>query len=345
MKKTLRPIVFLSAALLAILAGCASSPVTQADSPSRPNQPMFVDPMVDTKSQTGALAESWFICANVHDGDREYGILIHFMKIPFSSTTTIAITDVTDGRYYLDDRKGGSIRDTADGFDIETSNIEWSSRNMSMRVKGTMKSGDGEFDFELMPAGPALAYNGTGYFPLVDNDTPTWEYAHPQMETKGTLTIRGEKRTISGRGWFDRQWFKSAKVSPGNGAHWTWLAIKLSNGDILAIWDTVGKRERCWANILHPDGTLTIADATPLSQTQNDFWVSGKSKVRWPAAWIVGIPGTGTKLDVRCTSKDQETFSGFPRIESVIRVEGVHQGQSVAGTGFAEIVGDPEVKK
>ena len=87
------------------------------------------------------------------------------------------------------------------------------------------------------------------------------------METTGTITVHGKTYPVTGNSWFDRQWWtmpQNIKVKLGSEKgdnHWMWVALKMSNGDIVAVWDVFGKRQRTWANILHPDGTLVIADA------------------------------------------------------------------------------------
>ena len=317
---------------------------------SRPNQPMYIDPAADLAPKKGVIADSFFVTSNLKSEDHEFGILAHYMKLPFNNGPSIAITDVTDGKYYLDEAKGGKISGTGNGFEVKSDTLQWTANEQTMTIKGTMSSGEGSFDLTIKRQGPVLAYNGTGYFPLIDEGTPTWEFAYPVMETSGTVTVNGKTYDVTGNSWFDRQWFKSMGSDvrlgskPGN-THWTWLSISLSNGNVVAVWDPVNKSERCWANILHPDGTLTIADVEPLSQNASDLWVSTKSGISWPSKWTVKIPGVQADLLVTSTAEGQETARNDPRIECVIHVTGTYEGKEVTGTGYAEIVEDPQLSK
>ena len=304
---------------------------------------MFVDPIEDLKPQDNVLRDSWFICANLFSGDHEFGLLVNFVEKPMGDGPTIAITDVTENLYILDEAEKGDVKATTDGFVIEGDNLIWTGDESGMRLQGEMVSGEGSIDLELRRQGPALAYNGTGYFPMLDNDTPTWEYAFPAMITTGTITIKGKTYPITGNSWFDRQWVKSSKKIIGPGTHWTWMDITLSNGEIIALWDTVGTRDHSWATILHPDGSQTIADIEPVSESQSGVWTSEVSGIKWPSSWTISIPGVQTKLNVTCSSIGQET-TGLPRIESVIHVEGNYGEEVVTGIGFCEMVGSPGIK-
>lgn len=310
---------------------------------------MFIDPIADMRPGNG----SWFVTTNVKSdsGDQEFGILTHHLAVPlFDITTTVAITDVTKGKYYPDERKEGKIKETEDGFEVKSGNLQWtwSEETQAMSIKGQLKSGEGSFDLHAIRKGPVLAYSGTGIWPLVDNDSPTLEYAFPVMETTGTVTVNGQTYNVTGNSWYDRQLLSLMKKplgsEPGN-VHWTWVAFTLSNGDVVAVWDVVGDRERCWANIMQPDGTLTIADVEPLSENSSDPWVSDKSGITWPSKYTLKIPGVEAELLVGVTAPGQETLLDYNRMEGVIHVTGTYKGQEVTGVGYAEIIGDPQLGK
>lgn len=320
---------------------------TKPDNMERPNRPMFIDPVADLKPQEGMMGDSWFICCNLDAGDREFGVLIHYIKKPtLSGTSMIAISDISSSRFILDEGKEAKYESTNDGFDVSSDNLKWSANASTMQVQGKMESGDGLFDLELKRQGPVLAYNGTGCFPLIDNELTTYEYAFPTMDVTGTITANGTSYPVAGNGWFDRQWFPVANAGTlaSGETRWIWISMKLSNGEIVTVWGATGKRERSWADILHPDGSHTIADVELLSKNYFGVWTSSKSGVKWPSGWNVVIPSVNAKLKVTIDFQGQETFSLFHRIESVTHVEGTYNGQKVTGRGCGEIVGDPQIK-
>lgn len=313
------------------------------DTPKRPNLPLFVDPREDMGPQ-GAPAESWFVFSNLRAGGREFGVVVHFLKTPFDASPTVAIADVGGGRFFLDEDQKGKLTRTPDGFQVVGDNLRWTANENSMQIEGRLAGGE-VFNLKTRREGPTLAYNGTGYFPLIDNAVPTWQYAYPKMETAGTLTIDGVVHEVSGNSWFDRQWFRSLSRDFASGrAHWTWIATILPNGDVLAVWNVINKRERTWANILKPDGTLIVADAEPLRQNLSALWTSARSGVTWPGQWRIIIPGTRTELTVVSTADGQETFKHNPRLEAVVHITGTHEGNAVTSVGYAEIVKDPRLR-
>lgn len=323
-----------------------SAPQTKPDNLERPNRPMFIDPIGDLHPQVGMMGDSWFICATLAAEDREFGILIHYIKKPTQSgTSTIAIADISTSRYLLDEDKPADYEPAEVGFEVSSENLKWSADAATMHVQGTVNTDD-SFELNLKRQDAVIAYNGTGCFPLLDNVLTTYEYGFPKMDITGTVKVDGKEYPVTGNGWFDRQWFPVADASTlaSGGTRWMWISMTLSNGDVVAVWSATGQRERSWADILHADGSHTIADVEPISENMFDFWTSEKSGVTWPAGWNINIPSTDTKLKVTTDFQGQETFANFHRIEGVTHVEGTVAGQAVTGRGCGEIVGDPQLK-
>lgn len=322
----------------------------EPDTGSRPNVPMFVDPAADLAPQTGALSDSWFISSNLAAGDHEFGVILHYMNRPFGGGPTLAITDIDGERFITDDAPRGAAQARNGGFEITGDNLRWTGDAHGMRAAGTMTSGRGGVDLTLRNSERLLAYSGTGLHPFIDNSILTYQYAFPQMETTGTLTLDGQTMPVSGNSWFDRQWFTTKKIADmraisSGAAYWTWMALRLSNGQTIGLWNTMQHREHAWVTILHPDDSLTVAGIEPLSGQQSALWTSDVSHVVWPNQWRVTTPGHGIDLQVDGTFTGQETFSGYPRIETIVGVHGSYQGEDVTGTGFCEIVGDPHAHR
>ncbi|GBG95030.1 hypothetical protein LFYK43_14890 [Ligilactobacillus salitolerans] len=323
-----------------------SAPQTKLDNMERPTRPMFIDPVGDLHPQEGMMGDSWFICSTLDAGDREFGVLIHYIKKPtLSGTSTIAIADISTSRYLLDEAKEADYEIAGQGFEVSSDNLKWSADAATMQAKGKTEAGD-EFDLSFKRQGPAIAYNGTGYFPLIDNKLTTYEYGFPKMDITGSVTVDGKNYPVTGNGWFDRQWFPVADASTlaSGDTRWVWISMPLSNGEVVAVWSATGKEEHGWADILHADGSHTIADVEPISQNMFGIWTSEKSGIKWPSGWNVTIPSVNAKLKVTIDFQGQETFEGFHRIESVTHVEGTYNGEAVTSRGCGEIVGDPQIK-
>ncbi|WEV57425.1 lipocalin-like domain-containing protein [Ligilactobacillus acidipiscis] len=318
----------------------------KSDNMEQPNRPRFIDPVGDLYPQKGMMGDSWFICSTLTAGDREFGVLIHYITKPtLGGTSTIAIADISTNRYLLDEAKEAKYEAADPGFEVSSDNLTWSADAATMQAQGRTEAGD-SFDLSFKRQGPPIAYNGTGCFPLIDNKLVTYEYGFPKMDITGSVTVDGTSYPVTGNGWFDRQWFPVADASTlaTGDTRWIWISIPLSNGEVVAVWSATGKQEHSWADILHADGSHTIADVEPISQNMFGIWTSEKSGIKWPSGWNVTIPSVNAKLKVTIDFQGQETFEGFHRIESVTHVEGTYNGEAVTSRGCGEIVGDPQIK-
>lgn len=348
MKRTIGSDVFLTACAITVASSSCSTylkPSLHPDNANRPNLPLLFDPAEDLKPQSDAPGNSWFVSSNLFSGEHEFGFFVHYTENPMFKGPTFAITDVSNKKYYLEESSGGTITTTTEGFEVKSKVVHWTGSESVMQIEGKTVSGEASFKLLLRKKGPVLAYNGTGYFPLFENQGPTTEYAFPVMETTGTLTIRGKDYPITkGSSWFDRQLFGMMPARPGDKhSCWTWISIILSNGDVIGAWETTAKTRHSWVTVLHPDGSHTIADIDPVAPGMSGIWTSAKSHIKWPLKWELKIPALKAELSLAGTQEGQETFLTFARTESVIHVSGTYLGQDVTGYGFVEMVGDPGI--
>ena len=315
---------------------------------SRQRLPLFVNPGADLAPQKNAHpgADSWFLVANVSDGDHEYGLLLHYVtRGPGEDRSTVTITDITGDNYVSDMVGQGTIKGRERGFEFESGNIRWVADDETMQLQATAEGGKYKIALSTRRKGPVFAYNATAFIPLFGKDVANWQYSFPIMETTGTLTIDGKIHNITGTSWFDRQWGPLPLEALASGeSRWLWIAVRLSNGDVLALWSVTGSRDYDWVTIQHADGSYTVSEMPSVLNTSADLWTSAKSGRRWPARWTVAIPGQDASLEVTLTNLGQEllppkgdTVSG-PAIEATVNVRGSVRGASVTGQGFVELV-------
>lgn len=311
--------------------------------------PLFVDPAKDLAPQTLKPdvpgADSWFLVSNVTAGDREFGLLLHYVtRGAGEERSTISVIDVGADRFMTDITHRGAITQTDAGFQFESGNIRWAASDHEMQA--TASSADRAFQIELTARrkGPVFAYNATGLIPLFGRDIANWQYAFPVMETTGSLVIDGERHEISGTSWFDRQWGPLPVEQLLNGkARWLWVCARLSNGDALALWSTTAERAYDWITILQPDGSYTVTAVQPVIDKGTGLWTGTKSGRKWHSRWTIAIPGKDTVLNVALTNLDQEIVPpaddnlAGPAIEGAVNLEGTLNGMSVTGKGFIEI--------
>ena len=315
----------------------ASPPVTGLNTSS---VPALLDPDTDLRPQVGAENDSWYDVAHITAGGHHYGAVIHYLQNNLAglSVSDVSLVDEATGWHTKSELTLGPGEGLSDsgGVSIHTDNITWTGNAMEMEVLAVVP--EGTMDLTLRPTGPVLYNMGTGYFPLFDKDQyPQVEYAFPTMTTTGSLTLNGRTDEVTGLTWFDRQWGpQPASLSTGK-ASWTWMDLNLSNGDRLSLWDTIDTSELAWATVLHPDGSQTIVEVTPVAEGASDVWTSPATGNHYPTHWAITIPSLNASLSVTAVTEEQE-FLAPPRYEGSATVSGVYQGNDVTGYTYVELV-------
>ena len=88
----------------------------------------------------------------------------------------------------------------------------------------------------------------------------SYYYSIPRMVTVGSVSVKGEKNSVSGYSWMDREWSTSQLEAEQEG--WDWFALQLDDN-----------REIMFYNLRRKDGSLDMNSAGILVEE------SGKSRV------------------------------------------------------------------
>ncbi|WP_032093151.1 lipocalin family protein [Necropsobacter rosorum] len=313
------------------------------------NLPIFINPIADLAPKTldskTAGADSWFLIANVQSGDKEFGLLFHYVtRGKGEERSTVSVIDITDDCFVTDIANTGNIKQRENGFEFSSANIVWQTSDNQMSIRASCVQKNISIQLSAQSNGRVFAYNSTGYIPLFGAQIPNFEYAFPQMLTHGTLTINGETYEFSGNAWFDRQWGALPVAGLLNGsARWLWFCATFDNGDCLALWSTRDEIAYDWLTILHSDGTYTVAPLHDIIDSGTGLWQSEKSGRKWHSKWRISLPEKDIDLSVQTTNLGQEIVPPVgdkvngPCIEGAIEMRGTIAGKAVIGKGFVEI--------
>ena len=102
-----------------------------------------------------------------------------------------------------------------------------------------------------------------------------------------------EYKIADGNAWFDRQW-----APLPTSARWLWMSITLSDGDIIGLWETDMGERYAWATVLHPDGSVTVAEMESVLDRASNFWKGSKTGIDYASEWKLVIPALRARLDV-----------------------------------------------
>ncbi|WP_055498229.1 lipocalin family protein [Streptomyces albus] len=357
MRKTTAGAVGITAALIAslTLASGGTATATNADtSAAHPTAsqkglsgtsiPVQVDPAANLTYDPDQPNQSWYLTAHVSAGGHRYGFLVHYLNGGLAgkqvgSVSRVSVVNEDTGWSTRSENSlplGKGLSDKQ-GVDIHTDNVSWTGDAKEMKLRA--KVPEGTIDATLRPRGSVLYNLGTGYFPMFgEAKYSNYEYALPNVDTSGTLTLNGRTEKLRGHSWLDRQWGPLPDFSTGN-ASWSWMNLNLSNGEKVSVWNQkYGDKTNNFATIVKPDGTHTVTEAS-LTPDESTRWTSPTSGRSYPTRWKVSIPGEHAKLNVTVYAKNQEMLIPGPGYEGSAAVTGTYDHRPVTGTTYIELAG------
>ncbi len=196
------------------------------------------------------------------------------------------------------------------------------------------------------PFALALAL-GTGKPPVLEGDHglsakggggASYYYSLTRMPTSGTITIGGERFSVRGASWKDREWSTSA-LGPDE-VGWDWFALQLDDGRELMAYrmrHADGSADPASSGTLvHADGTAEHLGWDRLAISSSARWASPRGGT-YPARWHVVVKDAGIDLEVVPVLADQELDVGVRYWEGAVDVAGTGRGRGyVELTGYAD---------
>ncbi|PJJ48428.1 lipocalin family protein [Hymenobacter chitinivorans] len=194
------------------------------------------------------------------------------------------------------------------------------------------------------PAKPVLLHGGTGY----EQYGPVAKagyYSYSRLATAGTIEIGGKQRQVEGELWYDRQWNCNSVMSKDTG--WDWLSIQLDEPrtEIMAYQlrnNITGENLRGGSHYSAQNQNVHLA-GTDFQLEPLEYWLSPRSKQRYPVKWRLRIPSQGYDLLIEPVMPNQElSLRLFKAInlnywEGMCKVTGTHNGRPVTGNSYVEI--------
>lgn len=178
-----------------------------------------------------------------------------------------------------------------------------------------------------------------------DPSQASFYITHPQLAVRGTLTLRGERFTVTGKAWLDHEW--SEAILHPEAVGWDWIGMNLDNGDSLtafelrradgsALW--AGGSHRTQAVSTDPLGARSFAPQD-VRFTPQRFWSSPLTNARYPVQWQVDTPAGRFTVKALLDAQELDSRSST----GTVYWEGLSdlldaQGQRV-GRGYLEMTG------
>lgn len=172
-------------------------------------------------------------------------------------------------------------------------------------------------------------------------------YSITRLETRGTIVIDGERMSVAGLSWLDRE-FGTSFLEPGQQG-WDWFALQLADGSDLMLYQL---RREDGSPDPHSSGTLVRPDGRTVSLTAADFTLApagprfappGAPGAAYPVAWRLAVPREGLSLLVTTPLAAQEidasASTGVRYWEGLVDAAGEARGRPISGRGYLEMTG------
>lgn len=211
----------------------------------------------------------------------------------------------------------------------------------------TLPSGDHEFDLTATSDKVGIELNLRSVKPALirgadsGSNAAFYAYALSRLSARGVLRIEDRRYTVRGLAWLDRAW--GLVPVPEGPVVWDRFLIQLDDGREIVVFrlrrrDGSGKPIVSVA-LIGQDAKLRNFDETDLSLQPQGYWKSPVDGAPYPVRWRLSLPDQGIVLDVAPLMNEQEIDLSLRYWGGTVRVDGEVRGQSVAGTGYAELTG------
>ena len=313
----------------------AAGITTPVAATTAPAFPTFVHLPADQAAHPNTPWEWWYVVGHLSAHGHRFGYEVQIVggQAPH---TLIAITDQTTGAYYTQSQNfpPDQTSFSTTTLDVRTSSATLSGPMDAMHLHATLPVGD--IDLTLAAQGPAMYNNGTGLMPFLGGTS--YYYSLPSLASQGTLTVNNHTYPVTGESWLDRQW---GTWDWSTVQKWTWMALQLSNGDRVNLWDIFDQSgESHYATVLHPDGTEEIVAVNPLADGTSRFWTSPTTGKRYGTRWTVNIPALDASLSIVAQPQGQEIQFSGGIFEGASSVTGRYLGKPVTGQAYVEQLGN-----
>jgi len=328
----------------------------------------------DHGAHSNFKTEWWYFTGNVTAEGKDYGYELTFFRRGVDSPQTeknpsrwairdlyfahFALTDGEEKRFYHTDRisreaigKAGARSDRLEVWIDRWRATQESEGTIHLQAEAEGETEGGGWKIELLlhPDKPLVIHGTDGISRKGGEPGQASHYlSFTRLHTKGTISIDGKERPVSGLSWMDHE-FSSSMLNK-NQVGWDWFSIQTEDGREVMLYQirtADGKNDPFSSGtVIEPDGTARHLPADAFMLTPLRYWKSKKSGGNYPVAWRIEIPSERMTFESEPLLEDQELItSKSTRVaywEGASRFRGNKDGKSIEGRGYIEMTGYAE---
>ena len=299
--------------------------------------------------------EWWYISGHLQGKTtgKDYSVMIsyfHYPALGYDGFRILNITDETNGSFFQDTKPVHYTSMATDYLDIQAKvaaggNEFWKNKKdfgnklVPYEYQISTASALAALDLDCVATKRPLILSEDGYFEQgVSNYT--YYYSQTRNTITGTLTLNNSTEEVEGIAWIDRQY---GDFNPYFGERYEWFHMQLSNGMDVNLWNIFDVANHIPDNSKYRLLSAWVADGT---QYTTDKFKIERLGYNWMPDSLMcyadkwRVTSDENKIDVIITTKNKTTEVQLPFrfFEGATSISGTVNGQSVTGSGFAELL-------
>lgn len=217
---------------------------------------------------------------------------------------------------------------------------DWSLQQTGAGYRARIPAKDFTLELTLTPSQPILLQGDAGFSQKSpERLDASYYYSQPQLRVTGAVLRQGRRLPVQGRAWLDHEW--SSRVLHREASGWDWLGLNLDDGGALMLFrirDAQGGV--LWAGGTHRDAAGRRRSFQPdeIRMTPVTHWTSPRTRVRYPVAWDVRVPGLQFRLQPLMADQELDARASTGTIYWEGAVDAVQDGRRL-GQGYLELTG------
>jgi predicted secreted hydrolase len=301
--------------------------------------------------------EWWYLTGRVKDGrGTDLGLQITFFRnrprVAENNSSRFAPRQLLFAHAALADPKTGKLlhdqRAARAGFGLAEAQEgrtdvvidDWSLRQTASGYSAKVKAQEFEYALEFKTTQAVLLQGERGLSRKGPKpQQASYYYSQPQLAVSGTITVKGEKREVSGSAWLDHEW--SSEYLAPEAAGWDWIGLNLADGGALMAFRMRDKQ----GGTLWAGGSLRAADGRVRALAPGEVrfeplrrWRSPRTQTEYPVA--LRVRAGEVEFELQPMMDDQELDSrastGTIYWEGAVTAK---NGGKVLGYGYLELTG------
>ena len=253
-----------------------------------------------------------------------------------------ALADAKNGKLLHDQRAARSGFGLAEakegGTDVWID--DWSLKQTDSGYSARIAARDFGYALEFKPTQPLLLQGERGLSrkgPLPAQ--ASYYYSQPQLAVSGSITVRGERREVSGRAWLDHEW--SSEYLAPEAAGWDWVGLNLADGGALMAFRMRDKQGgTLWAggSLRGADGRVRRFAPDEVHFAARRRWRSPRTQAEYPVALRLRAGELEFELDPMMDDQelDARESTGTIYWEGAVSA---NRGGKLLGRGYLELTG------